>query len=82
MHCFENDSFTTYFVFRMMALRKTFNKLDKDGSGFLTKDEIMNAFEAEKKGKGPSREKIECFIECYDKDGDGKVLLLGNIHLT
>jgi calmodulin len=42
---------------------------DKDNSGTITKEEIINALKAEK-----SQEKeIEKYINAVDKNGDGKI---------
>ena len=48
---------------------ETFSMFDKDNSGFITKDEILNALKAQK-----SQEKeIEKYIQDVDKNGDGKI---------
>ena len=48
---------------------EAFSMFDKDNSGFITKDEILNALKAQK-----SQEKeIEKYIQDVDKNGDGKI---------
>ena len=50
-------------------LFETFCMFDKDNSGTITKEEIINALKAEK-----SQEKeIEKYINAVDKNGDGKI---------
>ena len=50
-------------------LFETFSMFDKDNSGTITKEEIINALKAEK-----SQEKeIEKYINAVDKNGDGKI---------
>ena len=50
-------------------VEQIFKAIDTDGNGFLSVDELYNAF-----GKlNFSREQIESIVEALDKDGDGKV---------
>ena len=50
-------------------LFETFSMFDKDNSGTITKEEIINAIKAEKN----QEKEIEKYINAVDKNGDGKI---------
>ncbi len=49
---------------------ETFTKMDLDGSGHLTKDEVGAAFE--KLGKPLSGDELDKWMESVDVDGNGE----------
>ena len=50
-------------------LLEAFSVFDKDNSGQITKEELLEALKAEK-----SQEKeVEKYIQAVDKNGDGKI---------
>ena len=52
--------------------RKQFMKFDKDGSGYITMEEIKLVFE-ERTGGAVSIEQIEAVLKDSDKNDDGKI---------
>lgn len=61
-------------IYRQIALRRAFKKIDKDGSGFLTRDEILDAASNEA-GLDVSAEKLSDMLIYLVKDEDKKVIL-------
>jgi len=51
----------------LKALKDSFNKLDKDGNGLISKDELAAGLE------GHSQKAIETLIKMADMDGDGNL---------
>jgi Ca2+-binding EF-hand superfamily protein len=60
------------YVYRMLVMRRTFKKLDSDGSGFLTRDEILNAASSEAEVDVKSN-MISDMLLALIKDDDKKV---------
>ena len=60
---------------RAMKLTKQFEELDKDKSGFITKDELRQAVSETNSEGILSASEIDNFIEAADADGDGKISL-------
>ena len=58
-----------------MKLTKQFEELDKDKSGFITKDELRQAVTETNSEGILSTSEIDNFIEAADADGDGKISL-------
>ncbi|XP_048778340.2 16 kDa calcium-binding protein-like [Ostrea edulis] len=58
--------------FKQIALRRAFRKLDKDGSGFLTRDEILDAASNEAE-INVSADKISDMLIYLVKDNDKKI---------
>lgn len=58
--------------FKQIVLRRAFKKLDKDGSGFLTRDEILDAASNEAE-LDVSAEKISDMLIYLVKDDDKKI---------
>ncbi|OWF55664.1 Calmodulin, flagellar [Mizuhopecten yessoensis] len=52
------------------ALQKAFEKLDKDGDGFLSTDELRAALQY---NSDITDDEIDIFFMDADKDGDGKI---------
>ena len=52
--------------------RKQFEKFDKDGSGYVTVEEVKQVFE-ERTGGKVSIEQVEEMLKDSDKDSDGKI---------
>lgn len=61
-----------FFLCRQIVLRRAFNKLDKDGSGFLTRDEILDAASNEAE-LDASAENISDLLIYLVTDDDKKV---------
>jgi Ca2+-binding EF-hand superfamily protein len=56
------------------ALREQFHLIDKDGNGVITKDELVQAFEAAPPSKqGDIRAWAEALFEQLDSDGSGEI---------
>lgn len=66
------NSLRTFFPCRQIVLRRAFNKLDKDGSGFLTRDEILDAASNEAE-LDASAENISDLLIYLVTDDDKKV---------
>ncbi|XP_060086118.1 calmodulin-like [Ylistrum balloti] len=58
--------------FKILVLRRAFNKIDADGSGFLTRDEILKAA-SEDVGLNVTAEKISDMLLAITKDADKKI---------
>ena len=52
--------------------RKQFMKFDKDGSGYITMEEIKQVFE-ERTGGSVSIEEVQSVLKDADKNSDGKI---------
>ena len=52
--------------------RKQFMKFDKDGSGYITMEEIKQVFE-ERTGGSVSIEEVQSVLKDVDKNSDGKI---------
>lgn len=65
-------SLRIFFPCRQIVLRRAFNKLDKDGSGFLTRDEILDAASNEAE-LDASAENISDLLIYLVTDDDKKV---------
>ena len=52
--------------------RKQFSKFDKDGSGYITLEEMKQVFE-ERTGGQVTMEQVKEMIKCSDENGDGKI---------
>jgi len=50
-----------------------FEQFDKDGSGYLTEDEVIDVLRKESGGKPLTLEDAKEFIASFDTDGDGKM---------
>lgn len=72
---------TFFFHCRQIVLRRAFKKLDKDGSGFLTRDEILDAASNEAE-LDVSAEKISDMLIYLVKDDDKKVDFLKFSNVT
>jgi len=55
------------------VLQKYFNMLDKDGSGYITTAELRHCFTSF--GHGFSDEMMNTFVDSYDLDGNGQLLI-------
>ena len=54
------------------TVRRQFKKFDKDGSGYITMEEIKQVFE-ERTGGSVSIEQVESVLKDADKNSDGKI---------
>ena len=54
------------------GIRKQFEKYDKDGSGFITREEFTKVVE-DKYGQNISSKERKKMMKLADKDGDGKI---------
>ena len=61
--------------FRAMKLTQQFEELDKDKSGYITKDELRQAVNETNSQGILSVSEIDDFIEAADADDDGKISL-------
>jgi len=52
-------------------IRAAFRVFDKDGSGFITPDELRSVMEG--LGQRTSQSEVQKMIQRYDKDGDGRI---------
>ncbi|CAK94890.1 unnamed protein product (macronuclear) [Paramecium tetraurelia] len=65
---------------RLEVARRIFKFVDKDGSGFLTEEEVPELLKETYKHMGmndyqPTKEDVTIWIQMTDTDGDGKVTL-------
>lgn len=56
-----------------IVLRRAFKKLDKDGSGFLSRDEIIAATQSQETGLNIPSEKLSGLLVNLVTDADGKI---------
>ena len=56
-----------YFIYSEKEIRQVFRELDKDGNGFISKDELKQGMMAS------LDKKIETMIDEADIDGDGQI---------
>jgi Ca2+-binding EF-hand superfamily protein len=64
---------------RLQVAKRLFTKFDRDGSGFLSEDEIPDLIKETYSMMGmdynPTKEDIDSWMAMTDLDGDGKVNL-------
>lgn len=61
------------FLRREIALRRAFKAFDKDGSGFLTRDEIISITSSQEGGLNLPAEKVAEMLIALVTDSDKKV---------
>ena len=54
------------------AIRKSFEKYDKDGNGFISREEFKKVVE-DKHGAKLSNKEVGKLLKAADKDGDGQI---------
>ena len=59
-------------IFSEEEFQRSFNKVDKDHSGFITSDEVENLL-FETYGFPPLEEEVKLFMDEFDTNNDGKV---------
>ena len=53
--------------------KAVFDRIDKDGSGFIESSEAVELLTSFYDGKMPPRYEVETFIKFFDKNKDGKI---------
>mmetsp|Transcript_28461 Transcript_28461/g.46577 ORF Transcript_28461/g.46577 Transcript_28461/m.46577 type:complete len:448 (+) Transcript_28461:46-1389(+) len=70
---FTNDEYWGGSLPSTETLKSVFDKIDTDGSGKVSREELLEAIKRNWRGKKPSQQAVETMLSNADQDGDGLI---------